>query len=60
MPIMLALSAITAAGFLETQQVLRLLSEVALPTAALVLDDLRALVRPRAALSLRQGHEVFW
>jgi hypothetical protein len=43
MLIMLALSAIAAVGFLEIQQVLRLLTEVVLLMAALVLDDLRAL-----------------
>lgn len=39
--IMLALSAIAAAGFLEVPAILRLLPETALLMAALVLDDLR-------------------
>ena len=43
MLIMLALSAIATVGFLEIQQVLRLLPEAVLLMAALVLDDLRAL-----------------
>ncbi len=43
MTIMLALSAITAIGFLEVPGLLRLLPETALLMAALVIDDLRAL-----------------
>lgn len=45
--IMLALSAITAAGFLVAPEMLRLLPVVALIMAALVLDDLRAPVDRR-------------
>jgi Glycosyltransferase family 87 len=48
--IMLALSAITAAGFLMAPELLRLLPEVALLMAALVFDDMRAPVD-------RRGHE---
>ncbi|HEY6468783.1 MAG TPA: hypothetical protein VI434_03370 [Candidatus Dormibacteraeota bacterium] len=59
MLIMLALSAIAAVEFLEIQQVLRLLPGAAMLMAAPMLDDLSAR-RPRAALSLRQGREVFW
>jgi hypothetical protein len=54
--IMLALSAITAVGFLEAPRILRLLPETALLMAALVLDDLHAplgkLGRERAAVPL--------
>jgi Glycosyltransferase family 87 len=58
--IMFALSAITAIGFLEAPEVLRLLPETALLMAALVFDDLRTpfgkLDREHAAVPLILPH----